>query len=180
MSSNWAATTTKAEGKASRKLGVLALALAVVSDATVAPVAQHELISRHDIPFQQPSCLQFKSVVLFIQAKRQWDLNRQCNPCQWRWVFIDKETAGEKYVYTMYICCSSKRREIFFGFHSINTNVFVFEIQFNYLVLRWPTLYTRMPGVTQKMAWLTTQKLCICVNEKLLSNPVVARHREKR
>ena len=43
--------TTEAEGKASRKLGVLTPALAVVSDATAAPVAQHELISRHDIPF---------------------------------------------------------------------------------------------------------------------------------
>ena len=64
--------TTEAEGKASRKLGVLALTLAVVSDATVAPVAQHELISRRDIiPFEQPSCLQFKSVVLFIEATRQ-------------------------------------------------------------------------------------------------------------
>ena len=69
-------------GKQCLKLGVLALALAVVFDATVlpavvsyyapvAPVAQHELIRWHDIPFEQPSCLQFKSVVLFIQATGQ-------------------------------------------------------------------------------------------------------------
>ena len=57
---------------------------------------------------------------------------------------------------SMYIQCLfvalRKGGKYFFGFHSSNTNVFVFEIQYNYLVLRWPTLYTRMPGVTQKMA----------------------------
>jgi hypothetical protein len=62
----------------------LALALLpVVSDATIVPVAQHELLSWYDIPFEQPSCFQFKSVVLSIQATRQQDLNRQCHPaCQ--------------------------------------------------------------------------------------------------
>ena len=45
LSSNCAGTTTKAERKAIRKLRVLALALPVVPDATIAPVAQLELLS---------------------------------------------------------------------------------------------------------------------------------------
>ena len=32
--------------------------------------------------------------VLSIRVIRKWDLNRRRCPCQWRWVFIDKETAG--------------------------------------------------------------------------------------
>ena len=61
-----------------------------------------------------------------------------------------------------------KGGKYFFGFHSSDhTNVFLFEIQHNYLVLRWLTQYTRLPGATHKMAWLMAQKRCICVNNKL-------------
>jgi hypothetical protein len=92
------------------------------------------LPSWHDVPFEQPSCLQFKSVVLFIQATRQWDLNRRWRPCQWKWVFmVDKETAGEKYIYTRYICLREGGK-YFFGSHSSDTNVFLFEKQYNFLV----------------------------------------------
>jgi hypothetical protein len=117
MSSNCAATTTKAEVQASHKLWVcFAFALPVVSKATVEPLAQHELLSRHDIPFEQPSCSKFKSVVLSIQSTRQRDLNRRCCHCQWRWVFSLTRRLLVKRIYIYDVNLSSKREEIFFGF----------------------------------------------------------------
>ena len=70
-------------------------------------------------------------------------------------------------VKSMYIQCIfvfEKGENIFFCFHSSDTNVFVFEIQYNYLVLRWPTWYTWLLGAAaHKMTQLTAQKLCNCL-----------------